>query len=247
MQKIEVREQSQMTDKEIKNARKRIAYICCTLPTRDTFSLELSAIDYCLGKLFIYKDKKIPARLPTTERYQRAYELTKNKRFDYYMFIGDDCLFKPDFEKNMILGINELFKLTGDRRVFVYPNDGMFTDGNLATHPMFTKEWIEALGYFFPVGYMNHCFIDNWITDLGMLARRCMYIPIARLQHNHFSITNSVKDKYIESAYKDSAITYDCNEHKRLIKERMASDLLKLGIKDDKTEYIDKFYNRKLI
>ena len=114
-----------------------IAYICCTLPNRDTINLYASHRKYCEGDLHIFDDVDIPASYPTTTRYQMAYEKIK-KQYDYYMFIGDDCEFTPNFEKNIIDGVEEVIKITKDRRACVYPDDGIHGVA-LCTHPLFTR------------------------------------------------------------------------------------------------------------
>lgn len=205
-----------------------IAYICCTLPGRDITTLKNSHKKNDLNNLFIFDSIDIPASIPTVSRYEFAYNATLVTSFDAYMFIGDDCEFTPDFEKNMVQGIEEAIKIAGDRRVCVYPDDGIH-GVNLCTHPCFTKEWIEALGYFFPQGAMRHCFVDRYIMELGKRAKRIAYCESAKLIHHNYFKDNSIEmDEYQKKAYSPEFYEEDKRRYEYLLTTQLESDVRKL-------------------
>lgn len=208
-----------------------IAYICCTLPGRDLTKLKESAIHVTKDNIGYFEDNLVPVSLPTTTRYQKAYEYTKKMfgdAFDAYMFIGDDCEFTPMFQEDMLNGINEAIQITGDRRVCVYPDDGIH-GARLATHPCFTKEWIEALGYFFPQGAMRHCFVDNYIMELGKKAGRIAYCQSAKLIHNNYFRDSSIPlDQYQQKVYSPDFYEEDKRRYEYLLKTQLDSDVARL-------------------
>lgn len=200
-----------------------IAYICCTLPGRKVYP----CIKSKNSDLFIYSSVEIPAIYPTVTRYQLAYEKLSGQ-YDYYMFIGDDCEFTPDFEKNMLNGVEDAISQCGDRRVMVYPDDGIH-GVKLATHPLFTKEWIDALGYFFPQGGPRHCFIDQYMMCLGIKAKRIAYCESAKLiHHNYFKDATIPMDEYQVRAYSSEYFNEDRRRFEYLLKTQLESDVARL-------------------
>jgi len=207
----------------------RICYIVCTLPGRNQDRLFNSWMyNSKVGTLIIFGDKEIPIKYPTTTRYEMAYDLVKKDNYDYYMFLGDDCELTPDFEKNMLDGVEDAIKQVGDRRVMVYPDDGIHGI-KLATHPLFTKEWIESLGYFFPQGAMRHCFCDQYLMCLGIKTKRIAYCESAKLiHHNYFKDASIPMDKYQARAYSSEYFNEDKQRFEYLLKTQLDSDIAKL-------------------
>jgi hypothetical protein len=204
-----------------------IAYICCTLPRRKVWPKESL---YKNDNLCVYDTNYISGIFPTTTRYQIAYDNIGRLgfKFDYYMFLGDDCELTENFEAEMLSALQQMKEAVKDDRVCVYPDDGIH-GANLATHPCFSREWIEALGYFFPQGWMRHTWVDNYIMDLGKASGRIGYAERAKLIHHHAIRDKSVvMDEYQQRAYSPDFYKEDERRYHELIRTQLASDVEKL-------------------
>ena len=100
---------------------------------------------------------------------------------DVFMQCGDDLIFRTKNWDNVIA--DEINKYN-DKMVVINPNDGSCDSHKRATHPILTKEWCDAVGYFVPgifAGAMN----DTWITDISKRVNRLVYLDEVLIEHMH--------------------------------------------------------------
>jgi hypothetical protein len=70
----------------------------------------------------------------------------------------------------------------------IYPGARVFSgdegrkSGELLCHPVFTREWIDALGYAVP-SVTKHYYSDTWVERVAKLAGRYHYCPSLRFRH----------------------------------------------------------------
>ena len=83
-----------------------------------------------------------------------------------------------------------------DRIFCIWFNDGWESE-NFCTFPIVSRKRIEILGYFlFP--FFEHFFTDTWIWMLAKSVDRAIYIPEVLVEHRHWKIGKSEKDKTYE-------------------------------------------------
>jgi len=219
----------------------RIAYLCCGLNRvenikrlKDSHDPETSDLFITLShdhaRHFDFEDYiPLSHELSTVDRYNQLWNRVKQLGHTHYAFIGDDCEFSKDYNKQLEEAIKEVEKIIPDKKYCIFPNDGIH-GYKLATHPVFSKEWTEALGYFFPTGYMRHCFVDNYITDLGASTNRLAYTELELKHHNPFSKKYPAKiDEWQSKVYEPSFFDQDKELYLKLCKEQMQTDIEKLG------------------
>lgn len=207
-----------------------LCFIVCTLPNRNISKLEQSFINYCKkSELFVYNDISIPTKYSTTTRYELAYDdARKRGNYKYYHFMADDVELTPNYEDNIISGIEEAISRSGDRKMLIYGDDGIHK-GNLATHYMVTKEWCDALGYFMPINAMKHCWCDNYLTELGKRTGRIAYCESAKLIHHHHIKDKSIPmDEWQQKAYSKEFYEEDKRRYEYLLKTQLQDDINKL-------------------
>lgn len=121
---------------------------------------------------------------------QHQYEFPKHDRIDYFISTSPPGM-PTGFKWNLLAeeamrNGNKLFMLGADDMVFATPNwdEALISHYNslenkihvyslqdsrdkLGTpHPIMTREWIEAMGYFVPPIFL-HWFIDSWTVDIA--------------------------------------------------------------------------------
>ena len=72
-------------------------------------------------------------------------------------------------------------------------DDGL-QHGNHCAFPIVSKEWVNALGYFFPEIF-HHNYVDTWVFDIAQRLNVWKYIPEVKNQHLHHSINLHSFDK----------------------------------------------------
>lgn len=165
----------------------------------------------------------------TVDRYNQLYKKAREDGgFTHYGFIGHDCEFSTDFEDHFNMALREMDNFAPDKKYMLYPNDGIHGQ-KLATHPVFSKEWLDALGYFFPKGYMRHCFVDNYMMRLGAETRRLGYTE-AELIHHHPIKNGDNLDIWQQRVYENGFYEHDKEAFNRCIKDCLDKDKEKLSV-----------------
>jgi hypothetical protein len=105
---------------------------------------------------------RTPDGMPTAYKWdllaKKAMEDKDNKLF---MLAADDIIFTtPDWDKALLDHYNSL-----ENKIHVYAlRDSRDFDGT--PHPIVTREYIEAMGYFLPPIFL-HWFVDSWTVEIA--------------------------------------------------------------------------------
>lgn len=115
----------------------------------------------------VYAGTQFPIDCPTGFMWNSlAQEAIKNKENTHFMLGSDDMIFTtPCWDKVLIEHYNAL-----ENKIHVYHlRDSR--DKNGTPHPIVTREWIEAMGYFLPPIFL-HWFVDSWTVEIAK-ANNC--------------------------------------------------------------------------
>jgi autotransporter strand-loop-strand O-heptosyltransferase len=129
---------------------------------------------------------------------------------DLVMYLGDDCVPKPDFLLNAVLDMARWFpNLDG----LIALNDG-YWKGEMATHWLASKKLLQYLGgEFFHTGYY-HAGCDNELTERCRMLNKYAWSERALVDHDH-PIKTGFKpeqmDATMQFAYQDVRRTHDQN------------------------------------
>lgn len=127
---------------------------------------------------------------------------------DLLMMGNDDSEFvSEDWDDALVAALEGV----EDRVALLYGKDGI-NDEALATHPVVTREWVDAIGYFCPpfMSFMN----DTWLDEIARAVGRGVYVPEFVINHRHFSVGKSEFDETYRYArevlrpQENPAITY---------------------------------------
>lgn len=105
-----------------------------------------------------------PDGMPTTYKWNiLAEEALKNPDNKFFMLGADDMIFStPLWDKALLDHYNAL-----ENKIHVYAlRDSR--DENGTPHPIVTREYIEAMGWFLPP-YFLHWYVDSWTVKLAQL------------------------------------------------------------------------------
>lgn len=104
---------------------------------------------------------------PTCHKWNMlAAEVLKNPYNKLFMLAADDMIFEtPGWDKALLDHYNAL-----ENKIHVYAlQDSRDPDGT--PHPIITREYIEAMGYFLPPIFL-HWYVDSWTVEIAK-ANNC--------------------------------------------------------------------------
>lgn len=109
-----------------------------------------------------YTEMQFPEDCPTVYMWQKlcdqALKLPENKLF---MLASDDIIFAtPGWDKALLDHYEAL-----ENKIHVYALQDS-RDVNGTPHPIVSREYIEAMGYFLPPIFM-HWYVDSWTVDIA--------------------------------------------------------------------------------
>lgn len=122
----------------------------------------------------VYQDTKcgenriivIPENLPTVEKWNMSQVIEANIMGDkapptLFMLAADDIIFAtPGWDEALIYHYNKL-----ENKIHVYAlQDSRDPDGT--PHPIVTREYIDAMGYFIPPIFL-HWYVDTWTVAIA--------------------------------------------------------------------------------
>ncbi len=111
--------------------------------------------------------------------YGHAYNiLCKEAGGDIYFFIADDCLISNENWDEIVL--NE-FNKVNDKILLVYGDDGN-QGKKTATIGFVHKNWVETIGYLFPLDMMVKVG-DSWLTKVARIIGRDVFIDDLKIKH----------------------------------------------------------------
>lgn len=119
-----------------------------------------------------------PDNLPTVHKWNLlAEQALKNPDNKLFMLASDDMIFEtPGWDKALIDHYNQLPKArTMRKQPHVYALQDS-RDENGTPHPIVTREYIEAIGYFMPPWFL-HWYCDSWTVEMakGYCAKYCAF------------------------------------------------------------------------
>jgi len=132
-------------------------------------------------------DYKVGPRQMLTQCWNELIPVAKG---DLYMQGNDDIIFRTAAWDAMV---HQTFEKVQDRILMVHGSDEGMHFGNFAAHPIVSKQWVDALGYFIPP-YFSSDFGDKWVNDLANGIKRRVYLPFV-VEHMHYMFGKAVKDQ----------------------------------------------------
>jgi len=139
-------------------------------------------------------------------------------KYSYVAFIGDDIVFKNEWESKFIEFLSSVdFGLA-------YAND-LLQGQRLATHPCITSNMIKLVG-FFGCPAISHNYFDNYWMDMVKLVGSIKYFDDVIMEHMHPSLNKNKKDKiYFEIA---ESLQKDFLAYTEYMHKNMVSDAKKI-------------------
>jgi len=177
-------------------------------------------INYASLKLI--KDKNIRVVFVNGQRNPlcKTWNLLVNySNADWYMCGNDDFIFNT---KNWDLILENKIK-TALHPYFMYFFDDGIQGMNHAAFPIVSKEWINAIGYYFPEKFI-HNYPDTWVNDIALIAGVRVYVSEVKTSHLHYSEGLSEYDK----TYSDG-MDGNSNEIDKSIYIQTAQERINLG------------------
>lgn len=116
---------------------------------------------------------------PTVNRAIKLYP-----DYKYYAFIGDDHVFRTNWETPMMDAVGKMG--------IAYGND-LLQGERLATHCLMTSNITKKIGYMVIPGLI-HLYMDNFWMELGRGANCLHYLPDVVVEHMHPGAGKSVMD-----------------------------------------------------
>lgn len=120
----------------------------------------------------------LPDNMPTAHKWNYLAEFAKvSPRYKFFMLCSDDVVFQtPCWDQALIDHYNSL-----ENKIHVYHlRDGR--TGHGTPHPIVTREYIEAMGYFMPPLFM-HWFVDTWTVEIAKAAGCFTHLNDYMLDH----------------------------------------------------------------
>lgn len=170
-------------------------------------------------------DFAMPDGMPTAFKWNMlAEEAMTNPDNKLFMLASDDIVFTtPCWDKALLDHYNAL-----ENKIHVYHlRDNRNPDG--IPHPVVTREYIGAMGYFLPPLFL-HWFVDSWTIDIAQANGCFTHLKDYELQH----IKPSDKGKPDETHNKirnmgwharDKWVSEKCQHFLELEKSRLAKAL----------------------
>ena len=104
--------------------------------------------------------------MPTSFKWNSLAEMAHGDGHKLFMLAADDIIFTtPHWDKALLDHYHAL-----ENKVHVYSlRDSRDHDGT--PHPIITREYVEAMGYFLPPIFL-HWFVDSWTVEIAR-ANNC--------------------------------------------------------------------------
>lgn len=143
-----------------------------------------------------------------------------NRPHKLFMLASDDIVFStPLWDKALLDHYNSL-----ENKIHVYHlRDSRSEDGT--PHPIVTREWIEAIGYFLPPLFM-HWFVDTWTVEIAMHCGAFTHMKDYLLIHDKPSDSGNADETHSRIRQqgwhdRDAWVNERCQHFLQFEKERM--------------------------
>jgi len=145
-----------------------------------------------------------------------------------FMCLADDIRFSKNFDVEILEEVERCANKMGHRKWIVYGNDTL--QGQiLCTHWAMTREYLDALGFLAPKGYMNHCYLDNLHMNLGLQTGTLRYLPWVVTEHLCSQNGKAEADDNTKKIYDKLYFENDRIQFERWAREHYAESLKRLS------------------
>lgn len=177
-----------------------IAILCPTRDRREQFKRMCESVSKTSRNVKIlsgsngndpYAHYAFPTDYPTVAMWNYlASEAMKNPEIKIFMLGADDMVFStPGWDKALIDHYIAL-----DNKIHVYAlRDSRDAEGT--PHPIVTREYIEAMGYFLPPIFL-HWFVDTWTVEIAKANGCFTHIKEFELIHDKPSDKGNADDTH---------------------------------------------------
>lgn len=142
--------------------------------------------------------------------------------YDYIAFLGDDVRIRTEaWDDKMVKAIEST------PNAVAYGND-LYQGERLPTAVLINTNIIKTLGFMSPPE-LKHLYIDNFWKELGTRLSSLRYFPDIILEHMHYAVGKSEKDKTYADANSASSYTQDELAYNTYIKDKIDNDIAKLS------------------
>ena len=160
-------------------------------------------------------------------KFNAFYPIVKNDKYIGYLAGSDDIEWSKGFDKEFCEMIEFWAKKIGHRSMVLYGDDCV--KGQIqATHWLATTEFLDSVGFFAPLGYMNHCFLDNWYMNLASSIGALFYCPHIKMKHNCPLDGKTIEDDNWKKVYNQAYFENDHKEFQRLMQEQFVNTVVRL-------------------
>lgn len=178
-------------------------------------------ISSCNG-LDDYADFKLPIDVPTVYMWNKLTEAAiKTSELKLFMLCSDDVIFSTHgWDKALIDHYNAL-----ENKIHVYSlQDSRDKDGT--PHPIVTREYIEAMGYFLPPIFL-HWYVDSWTVDISRANNCFTHLRDFSLIHDKPSDAGKADETHLGIRRmgwheRDKYVNETCQHFLELEKQRLA-------------------------
>jgi len=164
----------------------------------------------------------IPEGISLMEKIN-LYVLEIANKYSYIGFIGDDIVFKTNFEKTFIDYLSSV------NHGMAFAND-LVWNGKLPTHPFMTTKTVIAVG-FFGCPAVQHNYFDNYWKTIFEKLGTSKYFDKIIMEHMHAVVNKEDADpinlKIANKMYEDEINYYN------YIEKNLENDLKKIGINNE--------------
>ena len=128
-------------------------------------------------------------RIVLSEMWNKCHEKAKGEYF--FTFSDDVILSTPDWDTI----VENKFLEFDDRIAFVYGDDltPALQNNSFGTHGFLHKNWVEAVGYFFPP-YFSSDYNDTWLNEVSKSIGRHCFVDIVA-EHLHPNVGKAEFDQ----------------------------------------------------
>lgn len=182
--------------------------------------LALSLEDYDIYETTA-NDLITPDGMPTVHKWNLlAQQALKDQSCKLFMLAADDIVFStPCWDKALLDHYNALHN-----KIHVYAfRDSRDPDGT--PHPIVSREYIEAMGYFFPPIFL-HWFVDSWTVDIAKSNGVFTHLKDYMLEHRKPSDTGNPDETHTRIRAmgwheRDKFVNEHCQHYLALEKSRL--------------------------
>lgn len=158
----------------------------------------------------------LPELMPTAHKWNKLAELAMTQDNKLFMVAGDDMVFDTQgWDKALVSDHIHVYHLQDSR------------DQDGTPHPIVTREWIDAMGYFVPPLFL-HWYIDTWTIEIAKYNNCFTHLKDFSLlhqknnDHTHTGIRSygwHDRDKYVHETCENTLLVNECQRLRSLMRK----------------------------